>query len=144
MPEIGQTNNSEPVYESNPLTSPPTRLRLCKWLAGFYLFALLVPVLIYTILAIWNGIFHVDLLFMMIVGFPAAFFAYFRPSFSMGRDASIFAGYAVLLLTGTACVFFRNIANLWKIFLSIFLILLLLNLAYCVPNAVRFGIEEIH
>jgi hypothetical protein len=140
MPGIGQTMNSEPICESHSPTSPPSRLRLCKWLTGSYLIALLIPVLIYTVLAIWNGILDGSLLFMMIIGFPAAIFMHLH---LFNRDAAIGVGYAVFLLTGAGCVVLRNIANLWKTFLWVFLILLLLNLASCVPYAVRLGIKGI-
>jgi hypothetical protein len=80
---------------------------------------------------------------MLIIGFPAAFFRSYR-LFTIARNVDVIVGYGLFFLTGTACVAFRNGASLWKIFLWIFLILLLLNLASCVTNAVRFGIAEIH
>jgi len=135
--------NPEPMSKSIPKKLSPSIQGLWSWLAGSYLIALSILALVYTVLAIWNGIFHIDLLFMMIIGFPMGLIALFQLD-HIGRDLSIIVGYAVYLLIAMGCTVFKNIGIIWKIFLWIFLILLLLNLVYCVPKAAIFGIEEIH
>ena len=145
MLETGQLVNSEQMGEPHHSITAPSCRKLLKWLAGSYFIALLIPVTIYTVLSIYNGIFHADLLLIMIIGFPAAFFRSFRIlRLNITYVYVIAIGYAVYLTTGAACLLFRNTGNIWKIFLWAFVILLLLNLASCVPSAVMLGIEEIH
>jgi hypothetical protein len=137
--------NSEPIGKLDQSISAPSRRKLLKWLGGSYFIALLIPVTIYTVLSIYKGIFHADLLLIMIIGFPAAFFRSFRNlRLNIANEYVIAIGYAVYLTTAAACLLFRNTGNIWKIFLWTFLILLILNLVSCVPNAVMLGIEEIH
>jgi hypothetical protein len=132
--------------------SPPSRLRICKWLVSSYLIALLILSLIYMVLAIWNGIFHADILLSICIGFPASIFmdiVNFTGLHlnSIGRYPRVITlgvvGYAAYIFTGTMCVILRNTARFWKIFLWIFFVLLLLNFMSCVPKVIMFGIGKI-
>lgn len=132
MPEIGQKIKSRQNWVLSSSASPPDHETLCEWLVGSYIIALLIPNVIYTVVALWNGIFDPGVLFYITIGFPAAFLMHLRPF----NIAALAIGYAVYILIGSLCIALRNIGNLWKIFLWIFLILLLINLISCVPLAI--------
>ena len=125
--------------------SEPAFRKVVGLLVVSYVIALLIPVLIYAILAVLNGIFDIELVIMMIIGFPISIFTDLQHiNIHFDRKEAFIIGYGIYLLVAASCIVFKNRARLLKIFLWTFWILLLVNLVSCVPKAVIFGLEQIH
>ena len=125
--------------------SEPALRTVLGWLIGSYVLALLIPVLIYSMLAVFNGIFDIELVIMMTVGFPISIFIDLqRLNIDIHRITIYIIGYGTYLFVAGLCVIFKNRARLLKIFMWTFWIMLLVNLISCVPKAVMLGIEQIH